>query len=66
MNLRPLVIPAGEIQQLQTGDDLDIPLKARVERLEGLLAWLAFSLSEQGFKLPVEVLSQFEETKLPL
>ena len=57
-NFRPLVIdPAAEtpVKQLQSGDDLDIPLNQRVDELETKLDLLTQFLIDQDIEVPEEL-----------
>lgn len=54
---KPLVLAEGQMQQLQPGDDLTIPLADRVQALEIKLASLAQFLTAQGIELPEELLT---------
>jgi hypothetical protein len=63
----PTVISADNqpvVQQLQRGDDLDIPLAERVAVLERRLKMVVETLSEQGFLLPIELTEQLTESEL--
>lgn len=53
----PLVLDlsTGGPQQLQVQDDLNIPLRQRVETLERAFSTLIASLAEQGVLLPDSV-----------
>lgn len=52
---RPLVVEAGEVQQLQRPDDLDIPLADRVAALEAQQKMLVTWMLSEGFDLPAEL-----------
>lgn len=52
---RPLVINEGELQQLQSPDDLDIPLVERVCELERRQRTLVMWLMAEGFDVPEEL-----------
>lgn len=55
---KPLVLStAGDMQQLQTPDELDIPLADRVQTLQEKLLLLATILSHQGIEIPEELLT---------
>lgn len=46
----------GNTQQLQSVDDLNIPLRARVDQLETQFKQLAEILAAQGLEVPEEFL----------
>jgi hypothetical protein len=53
---KPLVLDdTAAMQQLQSQDDLDIPLNERVARDEYLFRLLCFYLLKQGIDLPKEL-----------
>lgn len=51
-NVLPLVFKDGQIQQLQAGDGLTIPLEERVIQLEALVAALVAYFVLNGFEMP--------------
>ena len=56
---KPLVLDSTAAkQQIQTGDDLDIPLNARVDALENKLQSLVEYLFIFGIELPDEFMEQ--------
>lgn len=66
---KPLVLAQGPgeavgqlvLQQLQAGDDLDIPIERRVARLELVLQELVGSFVAQGWDVPEIALSVLED-----
>jgi hypothetical protein len=52
---KPLVIADGQIEQLQSPEDLDIPLNDRVALLESQMKSVATFLAGEGFELPDEL-----------
>lgn len=52
---KPIVQDAGQLEQLQSQDDLDIPLNERVELLEVQMELLVTFLIAEGFELPEEL-----------
>jgi len=59
MNRKPLVVdPTAEnpVEQLQLGDDLDIPLRQRVNQLEENQKQLAILLMAQGIEVPEQLI----------
>ena len=52
---KPLVQVAGTLQQLQSQDDLEIPLNERVSLLEQQIKALTEFLLAQGIELPEEL-----------
>jgi hypothetical protein len=51
------------LQQMQTGDELDIPLDQRFERLRTNYGILLLWLVEQRFSLPEELMNYLMEVK---
>jgi hypothetical protein len=60
MDRRPLIIQSGQVRQLQTPDDLDIPLQSRVALLEEKMRLLSGYLLEQKIELPDELANDAE------
>lgn len=54
----PIVQAAGELQQLQSADTLDIPLNEQVAELQLRLNLLITFLVTQGFELPDELINK--------
>jgi hypothetical protein len=60
VKVKPVVLDqfgSGQLQQLRSGDDLDVPLVQRVELLEEQLASLVSYLAQTGFELPDDLLN---------
>lgn len=53
---KPLVVTEGQLQQLQSGDELDIPLDERVRVLELALSLLVGHLLALGLEPPAAVI----------
>jgi hypothetical protein len=60
MDRKPLVLKSGQVQQLQSIDDLDIPLTSRVDSLEYKLRLLSGWLLAQRIELPDELANDAE------
>lgn len=54
---KPLVISDGQVQQLQSGDSIDIPLEQQFLNLEFRFNILVQFLIAQGIELPDEVIN---------
>lgn len=55
---KPLVLDEGaQLQQLQSSDDLNIPLNERVQLLESKLSLLVNILLLNGIELPEELIT---------
>lgn len=53
---KPLVLDdTASVEQLQAGDELDIPLEDRVEKMNCQLLALARYLMRQGIRVPPEL-----------
>jgi len=63
MNRKPLILNNGDTQQLQSGDELAIPLEERFERLQAKFQFLIFALLNMGIDLPSGLA---KEAKLPV
>ncbi len=59
---RPLVLDStAQMQQLQSGDELRIPLNEKVAILEAQLQLLLFTLNEAGIELPDQLITEMEK-----
>lgn len=56
-DFKPLVLNAGQVQQLQPGDALDIPLDQQVAFLRARLNLLIEWMVAEGFELPPELVA---------
>lgn len=57
---KPLVITDGQLQQLQPGDNADIPLASQVEINRIKINLISQVLIDQGFTLPDELTKDLE------
>jgi hypothetical protein len=61
---KPLVLDdTMQLQQLQTVDDLDVPIQAKFEDLQLKFRTLLLWMVETGFELPEELLEELEKFK---
>jgi hypothetical protein len=63
---KPLVLATDQenpLQQLQGGDELDIPLEERFQQLKQRFDLLVVVLLNTGFELPEEVIQHGRNTK---
>lgn len=60
---KPLVIDDGQLERLQSGDDLDIPLEDRVRTLARLVDAIVDSLIANGIDMLPEVLALAKEVQ---
>jgi hypothetical protein len=58
---RPLVLDGGDAKQLQSGEDVDIPANARIDRLESAVAAMILAMVDADLELPDEVTDLVEE-----
>lgn len=61
---KPLVLDdTMQLQQLQTVDDLDVPIQTKFEDLQLKFRTLLLWMVETGFELPEELLEELEKFK---